>query len=35
MLFEPEEIFEIISYIFEVNNLADVQDLEAIEDLKK
>lgn len=35
MLFEPEEIFEIISYIFEVNHLADVQELEAIEDLKK
>lgn len=35
MLFEPEEIFEIISYIFEINNLANEKDLEAVEDLKK
>ena len=34
-LFEPEQIFEIISYIFEINNLANEKDLEAIEDLKK
>lgn len=35
MLFEPEEIFEIIGYIFEINNLANIQSLEAVEDLKK
>ena len=34
-LFEPEQIFEIISYIFEINNLANEKDLEAVEDLKK
>lgn len=35
MLFEPEEIFEIIGFIFDINNLANIQDLEAVEDLKK
>lgn len=35
MLFEPEEIFEIIGYIFEVNNLVNIKELEAVEDLKK
>lgn len=34
-LFEPEQIFEIISYIFEINNLANEKDLEAVENLKK
>lgn len=36
MLFEPEELFEITAYIFEINNLAnDKTAVEEIEDIKK